>query len=139
MPTLIIGKHHVIAGMTWEFVYQKRSRELRVLAKSANTSHFASMSAKNGELLGTVNLKEKRVPVSLALLILPVLRQHGENVTAVFELADDEYWFVAIAGNELAVLSDVTGTKNIVHSAIDTFNTFNRLINKDEPLLLPPT
>lgn len=125
MPTLTIGKHHVIAGITWEFVYQKRARELRVMAKSANASHFASMSARNGVLLGTVNLKEKKVPVSLALLLLPVLRQHGENVTAVFELAAEEYWFVAIAENELAVLSDITGTKNIVHSAIDTFNTFN--------------
>ena len=125
MPTFTIGKQRVVAGMEWEFVWQKRARELRVMAKAANASHFASLSAKNGMLLGTINLKEKNAPLSLALLLLPVLRKHGENVTAVFELANDEYWFVAIAGNELAVLSDVIGTKNTVHAAIDTFKKMN--------------
>lgn len=135
MPIFTVGKQRVVAGMTWEFVYQKRSRELRVVAKSANASHFAALPGKSGVLLGTTTIREEKSPVSLALLLLPVLRKHGENVTAVFELAEGEYWFVAITGNALAVLSDITGTRNTVLAAIDTFNTFNGI----SPVCIAPT
>lgn len=120
-----VGKLEAVAGLKWDFVTQSKTRALRILAKSENASHFIALPYEQGTLLGTATqASSKGRFVSLAMMVLPALRQRGENGIAIFEYAD-AYWFVAIIQGNLAVLSDVTGNANTVMAAVDEFERFN--------------
>lgn len=120
-----VGKLEAVPGLKWDFVTQSKTRALRILAKSENATHFIAQPCEQGTLLGTATLAHSKGRfVSLAMMVLPALRQRGENGIAVFERAD-AYWFVALVQGNLAVLSDVTGNANTVMAAVDEFERFN--------------
>lgn len=122
---ITVGKLNAVMGLKWDYVAQSKTRALRVLAKSENASHFISQPCDQGTLLGCVTLdRGNSRAVSLAMLVLPALRQHGESGIAVFEY-DEGYWFVAVVQGTLAVLSDVAGNSNTVMAAVDEFERFN--------------
>lgn len=131
MPYLYqAGRHPLLADLHWQYVPQRRLRALRVLARSEDASLFAVHPAadKTGVLLGSVQADglalKGRAPLSLALAVLPGLRQLGDNGIAIFELEDDVFWFIALSQGELSVLSDVTGSRQRIQQVLEETRLF---------------
>ncbi|MFJ3459448.1 type 4b pilus protein PilO2 [Scandinavium goeteborgense] len=135
------GRLNALAGMHWQFVAQTRIRALRVLARNEDATRFVVVpsASSEGVLLGcdrdAPDMPRRGLPVSLALLVLPALKRHGDSGVAIVPLDENTWWFVAITQGELSVLSDITGSKSRVLAAIDDFYRFQP---RDDGFCLAP-
>lgn len=131
------------AGLRWELVESRYRRTARAFARRHDTDSFTTVPANKNQLLcGMGNLvevgitpKEARKSASLALTVLPILGQHGWGV---FELNNDQFWFVAALNGQLSVLSDVVGDRPSVREALETFLSFDLTPQDERTIICPP-
>lgn len=135
------GRHSLVAGLHWELIAGARAAARRA-ARAREADRLTTVPAGRGQLLtGTGNLcdagltpKEARRAASLALCALPELGAHGWGI---FPLGNDRYWFIAAQDGQLSVLSDVTGDREAVCQALETFLSFDTAAADDRILFCP--
>ncbi|WP_337263666.1 MULTISPECIES: type 4b pilus protein PilO2 [unclassified Serratia (in: enterobacteria)] len=113
-----------VAGLHWQYLPLRGARHLRLRAKEAHASHWATLLTGDGKaqgaLLGTVALSDRpRYPVvSLALAVLPAL---PAACYGVFPLPGNQYWFVAVRDGTLSPFGDVVGNDAAIRTAVSNF------------------
>lgn len=126
---LNVNKQVWVAGLHWLAADSARRRDQRLQARSVGADHYMLQSTKGGTLIGaatlnltTLNAQEKRRAYALAP---PLTAMLGPDGWAVFSVSADQFWFVATAGGELSLLSDITGTHEDILKAVAQYQAFH--------------
>ncbi|WP_187651907.1 type 4b pilus protein PilO2 [Xenorhabdus sp. TS4] len=132
MPTYYLlqtDKAWLIAGLQWQYLSIRGRRNMLLRAKEKKANYWSARAAEDsqaqGTLLGTVNITDtqpiKRSGHILSSMALTVLPDLPDNCYAVFQLSDEQYWFVAVIDKKLSSLGDVVGDKSSILTAVEIF------------------
>ncbi len=127
--TLQNGSAWLVAGLHWQYLPLRGRRSMRLRAKEAHATHWATLPTGDGQaqgtLLGTVTLTDKtrrkggrHTLTSMALAVLPAL---PEACYGVFPLPDGQYWFVAVSDGMLSPFGDIVGDDAAIRIAVSNF------------------
>ncbi|TQI77274.1 pilin accessory protein (PilO) [Serratia fonticola] len=125
--TLQRGNIRFVAGLHWQYLPLRGRRNMRLRAKEAHATHWASLPTGDdqaqGTLLGTAIITDKATRksgrlASMALAVLPAL---PEACYGVFPLPNGQYWFVAVSDGMLSPFGDIVGDEVTIRTAVSNF------------------
>ncbi|PQQ37233.1 hypothetical protein C6H68_14250 [Photorhabdus luminescens] len=119
----------LISGLQWQYLSIRGRRNMRLRAKEKKANYWSALTAGDGQaqgtLLGTVNItdtqtikRSSHILSSMALTVLPALPQ---DCYAVFQLSNEQYWFIAVIDKILSPFGDVVGDKSSILTVVKTF------------------
>ncbi|WP_235424035.1 type 4b pilus protein PilO2 [Citrobacter koseri] len=127
-PVLLrAGKTDYALGLLWQTTRRKGWREaLRVARDIPGADHYVQLSTRDGTQAGLAHLNGIRHRQARSLAAL-ALSWRGEDWIGIFQTDEDRYWFIAITGGEISPLSDISGDRETVRQALESWCQFHPL------------